>query len=54
MRDARARAKDAHKRGNYVVEHRHKQEAIARKNAMDQLNAKAAKIIFHQKNKVSI
>ncbi|KAI0256074.1 hypothetical protein BJV78DRAFT_1168995 [Lactifluus subvellereus] len=51
MCDARARAKSARKRGDYAAERRHKQEAIDRRNAMDQLNMRAAEIIFKQKNK---
>ncbi|KAI0256080.1 hypothetical protein BJV78DRAFT_1117977 [Lactifluus subvellereus] len=51
MLDALALAKSARRRGDSEVEDEHKKVAIARKNAMEQLNAKAAKIIFHQKNK---
>ncbi|KAI0256071.1 hypothetical protein BJV78DRAFT_436544 [Lactifluus subvellereus] len=51
MCNARARAKSAHKRGDYAAERTHKQEVIARKSAMDQLNTRAAEIIFKQKNK---
>ena len=54
MRDALAQAKSAHKRGDYEAERMHKRVAMARRSAMEQLNAKAAKIIFHQKNKVCI
>ncbi|KAI0256077.1 hypothetical protein BJV78DRAFT_1358109 [Lactifluus subvellereus] len=51
MCEARARAKSAHRDGDYVAESKHKKEAVARKDAMEMLNAQAAKIIFHQKNK---
>ena len=54
MRDALAQAKSAHKRGDYEAERMHKRVAMARRSAMEQLNAKAAKIIFHQKNKVCV
>jgi hypothetical protein len=54
MCDARARAKSAHKRGDFVAERMHKQEEIARRSAMDQLNTRAAEIIFKQKNKVCV
>jgi hypothetical protein len=54
MRDARAQAKSAGRRGDDVAENRHEKEAIARKNAVDQLNERAAKIIFHHNNKVCI
>jgi hypothetical protein len=54
MRDARAQAKSARKRGDDVAENRHEKEAIMRENAVDQLNERAAKIIFHHKNKVCI
>jgi hypothetical protein len=54
MCDARAQAKRAHKRGDYEAERMYKQVAMARRSAMDQLNAEAAKIIFRQKNKVCI
>lgn len=54
MRDARAQAKSARKGGDHLAERYYKQVAVARKSAMDELNTKAAKIIFHHKNKVCI
>ncbi|KAI0256070.1 hypothetical protein BJV78DRAFT_1118289 [Lactifluus subvellereus] len=51
MCDARARGKSAYKRGDNAAERTHKQEAIAHKSTMDQLNMRAAEMIFKQKNK---
>ncbi|KAI0256075.1 hypothetical protein BJV78DRAFT_436718 [Lactifluus subvellereus] len=51
MCDARARARSAHEGGDYVAERRHNQVAKARRSAMDQLNTRAAEMIFKQKNK---
>lgn len=52
MTDARGRAKSAQKKGYRGAAQAHKQEAIAHKSAMEELDKRAAKIIFREKNKV--
>ena len=54
MCDARVRAKSAHERRDIAAERMHQQVAKARRSAMDQLNMKAAEIIFKHKNKVCV
>jgi hypothetical protein len=54
MVDARGLASSAHEKGYYAVERTHEQEAIAYKSARDQLNTRAAEIIFKHTNKVCI
>ena len=54
MCDARVRAKSAHERRDTAAERMHQQVAKARRSAMDQLNMKAAEIIFKHKNKVCV
>ncbi|KAI0256078.1 hypothetical protein BJV78DRAFT_1118450 [Lactifluus subvellereus] len=51
MCDARARAKSARRVGDYVAVRRYEEDATMHKNATEELNAEAAKKIFHQKNK---
>ena len=52
MSEARSRAKSAQKKGYRGAAHAHRQEAISHKNAMKELDKRASKIIFTEKNKV--
>ena len=54
MTEARSRAKSAQKKGYRGAAQAHKQEAIAHKSAMEELDKRAAKIIFREKNKVGL
>ncbi|KAN0133988.1 hypothetical protein V8E53_008206, partial [Lactarius tabidus] len=51
MTEARSRAKSAQKKGYRGAAQSHRQEAIAHKGAMEELDKRAAKIIFKEKNK---
>ena len=53
MSEARGRAKSAQKKGHHGAAHAHRQEAIAHESAMKELDKRAARIIFREKNKVS-
>ena len=52
MIDARDRAKSARRRGDWVAESEHEQEAREHESEMKDLNKSAAKIIFGLKNQV--
>jgi hypothetical protein len=54
MTEARSRAKSAQKNGRRGAAQAHRQEAIAYKGAMEELDKRAAKIIFKEKNKVGL
>lgn len=53
MVEARSRAKNAQKKGYKGAAQEHRQEVIAHEKVMKELNKRAAKIIFREKNKVS-
>ncbi len=52
MSEAYSRANRAQKNGYRGAAHEHRQQADAHKSAMEELNKRAAKIIFREKNKV--
>jgi hypothetical protein len=52
MSDARSRAKSAQKNGRKGAAQEHRQNAIAHEKVMKELDKRAAKIIFTEKNKV--
>jgi hypothetical protein len=52
MTEARSQAKSAQKNGRRGAAQAHRQEAIAHMGAMEELDKRAAKIIFREKNKV--
>lgn len=54
MTEARSRAKSAQKKGYRGAAQAHRQEAIVHKSAMEELDKRAAKIIFREKNKVGL
>jgi DNA-nicking Smr family endonuclease len=51
MSDARSRAKSAQKNGRKGAAQEHRQNAIAHEKVMKELDKRAAKIIFTEKNK---
>ncbi len=52
MSEAYNRAKSAQRMGDRWAAQEHRQQADAHKGAMEELNKRAAKIIFREKNKV--